>query len=307
MVGRELLLCASPLWGTTGTAQALAHLHVAPAVLGAARLDAGAVTLLTVCLVTGRGHALVQAFSARLRWWTISAGVATAIYQVSFFSAVAKTGVALGTVATLGSAPVFCGLLARVLLGEGMRASWAIATALAVAGCALLLLPVGASASPTGVLLALAAGACYGMYTVSARALVQAGAGTVALLAATLIAGARLLAPVLAGGAGALVSGRGALLVGWLGPVATAVAYVIFARGLAGVPAGMAATLGLAEPLAAAILGGGLLGEHLSASAGLGGGLLVLGLAGSVLRLSRAEPALVPEAGRKAVELGAAN
>ena len=240
-------------------------------------------------MVSGRRPALAQAFSARLRWWTISAGVATAIYQVSFFSAVAKTGVALGTLATLGSAPVFCGLLARALLGEGLRASWAVATALAVAGCGLLLLPVGgASASPTGVLLALVAGACYGMYTVSARALLQAGADTVALLAGTLITGACLLAPVLAGGAGPLLSVRGAVLVGWLGPVATAVAYVIFARGLAGVPAGMAATLGLAEPLAAAILGVGLLGEHLSPVASLGGGLLVLGLAGSVLRLSRA-------------------
>ena len=135
-----LLVCASLLWGTTGTAQALAHLTVAPALVGAARLGAGAATLLVVCLISGRRRALLRAFSPPLRWWTLSAGAATALYQVSFFSAVAKTGVALGTVATLGSAPVFCGLLARWLLGEGVRASWAVATACAVAGCRVALI-----------------------------------------------------------------------------------------------------------------------------------------------------------------------
>ncbi len=294
-----LLVCASLLWGTTGTAQALAHLTVAPALVGAARLGAGAATLLVVCLISGRRRALLRAFSPPLRWWTLSAGAATALYQVSFFSAVAKTGVALGTVATLGSAPVFCGLLARWLLGEGVRASWAVATACAVAGCALLLLPVGASASLGGLLLALVAGACYGLYTVSARALLRTGTESIALLAATLVTGACLLAPVLARGPGPLASARGVLLITWLGPVATGVAYVFFAGGLARVPAGFAATLGLAEPLVAAILGVGLLDEHLSIVAGVGAGLLALGLVASVMRLPTSRPR------PQALELGA--
>jgi len=39
------LLCASVLWGTTGTAQALAHLHAAPPAIGAARLLSGGLAL----------------------------------------------------------------------------------------------------------------------------------------------------------------------------------------------------------------------------------------------------------------------
>ena len=219
--------------------------------------------------------------------------------------AVAKTGVALGTLATLGSAPVFCGLLARALLGEGLRASWAVATALAVAGCGLLLLPrrrrlgvaYRCAARPGG------RGCARDVHGLGPGAAASGGGHR---RPARRHAHNRRLPPRPRSRRWCRSSAQraGAVLVGWLGPVATAVAYVIFARGLAGVPAGMAATLGLAEPLAAAILGVGLLGEHLSPVAGLGGGLLVLGLAGSVLRLSRADRARWPGVGPHGRELG---
>ncbi len=48
------LLCASVLWGTTGTAQALAHLHAAPPAIGAARLLSGGLALWLVIAVRGR-------------------------------------------------------------------------------------------------------------------------------------------------------------------------------------------------------------------------------------------------------------
>jgi DME family drug/metabolite transporter len=88
--------------------------------------------------------------------------LAVAAYQPLFFAGVSLTGVAVGTVTAIGSAPVWAGLIGLLFGGEKPSARWALATALAVAGCALLLLGSGGvSVDPLGVLLYLAAGLGY--------------------------------------------------------------------------------------------------------------------------------------------------
>jgi drug/metabolite transporter, DME family len=280
------LLCASILWGTTGTAQALAHLHTAPPAIGAARLLAGGLALWLVSLARGR-LSLRELVSPRLRPWFLGAGAATAIYQAAFFAAVARTGVALGTLVALGSAPAFCGLFARQFAGERLPAAWTLSTGCAVLGCVLLLAPGGhGGVDLLGVGLSLIAGACYGAYTVCVKRLLGGGADPLSVLVATVTVGAALLAPafVTSAGAGALVSPAGSLLVVWLGPVATAGAYVLFVRGLARVPARTAGTLSLAEPLTATVLGTIVLAESWSPVRLAGGALLAVGLAFSALR-----------------------
>jgi DME family drug/metabolite transporter len=278
------LLCASVLWGTTGTAQALAHLHAAPPAIGAARLLAGGLALWLVVAVRGR-LAIGELFAPGRRAWFLAAGLVAAIYQAAFFAAVSRTGVALGTLVALGSAPAFCGLLARELAGERLPAAWTVSTACAVVGCVLLLAPSGhAGVDPLGIALSLVAGACYGTYTVCVKRLLSSGADPLSVLVGTVSIGAVLLAPALATGAGALVSPAGLLLVVWLGPVATAGAYVLFVRGLARVPARTAGTLSLAEPLTATVLGTAVLSEAWSPARAVGGALLAAGLAFSALR-----------------------
>jgi DME family drug/metabolite transporter len=60
--------------------------------------------------------------------------------------------------------------------------------------------------------------------------------------------------------------------------IPTALAYLLFARGLKQLSAAETATLTLAEPLTAALLGVIVLGEQLSAPAALGGALILSGL-----------------------------
>jgi DME family drug/metabolite transporter len=68
--------------------------------------------------------------------------------------------------------------------------------------------------------------------------------------------GAVVLLPVLVASAGAWLASPGGLaLVLYLGALPTALAYVLFARGLQRLGAGETATLTLAEPLTAAALG----------------------------------------------------
>ena len=139
-VPRVLVLLSALCFGTTGTAQALGP-EAAPAAVGAARVAVGGSLL---ALVAWR---LVAPSAARWRLGAVLAGAAgVAAYQLTFFAAVADTGVAVGTVVALGSGPVFAGLLGRAVHGETLTRRWTLATGLAVAGVSVLV-AAGASAS----------------------------------------------------------------------------------------------------------------------------------------------------------------
>jgi DME family drug/metabolite transporter len=105
------------------------------------------------------------------------------------------------------------------------------------------------------------------------------------------------LVPVLAiGDAGPLFSGGGLALALFLGTVPTALAYVLFARGLRRLSAAETSTLTLAEPLTAGLLGAVVLGERLTTLSGVGAALVLAGL------LVLAARAPLPRRRRVAVE-----
>jgi drug/metabolite transporter, DME family len=85
-------------------------------------------------------------------------GLGVAGYQLCFFAAVHDTGVAVGTVAALGSAPAFAGLGGWLVNRTKPGSAWAVATALAAVGVALMALSGSAEeVSVPGVVLALGA------------------------------------------------------------------------------------------------------------------------------------------------------
>jgi DME family drug/metabolite transporter len=280
--GPIAVLAAAALWGTVGPAQVLGSSSVSPVALGSLRLLLGGVGLLLLVPLLHRG--------APRRWsaiwqkptvgWLIAAGVSTAVYQAAFLSSVTRTGAALATVVTLGAAPPVVGVLARVLGTERLSGVWIGATVAAVAGTALLLLP-GASAGvdPAGVILGVLGGACYGIYTVSAKKLLDSACPTFAAVGITLLLGGALLAPSLTGENPAAFTPATLALIGWLGVPATTVAYLLFVAGLRHVTATTAGTLSLAEPLVAVGLGLLVLGERFSALAAVGAAMLFTGLA----------------------------
>ena len=281
-----LVVAAAALWGTTGTAQSLGGTD-APVAVGAARLAVGGGALVLVALGSGGASALLACLRRPLLSWTVLAAVATAVYQGAFFSAVASTGVATGTVVALGTAPVATGLCGAVLFGERLTRWWALATVLAVGGCGVLVAAGDDGATrvaPVGVALAVLAGGCYGLYTAAAKALLERGVPVVVAMGVTLGAGGLLLAPVLAVSADDLVGGRSLVVLAWLGLVTTGVAYVLYARGLHRLPASTVGTLSLAEPLTATALGLLVLGERLTPGAAAGAAVLVAGLVIAALR-----------------------
>ena len=210
-----------------------------------------------------------------------------AAYQATFFAAVDDTGVAVGTVVAIGSAPVFTGLMARAFTGERLSRRWAGATALGCAGVCTLVLGGGSGGevSLPGVGLALVAGAGYGGYTVAGKHLMDRGATPEALMASVFSIGAVVLLPVLVlVPTGELATGPGLVLAVYLGALPTALAYTLFARGLKRIGAGETATLTLGEPVTAAALGFIVLGERPGAAALVGAGLVLAGLALLALR-----------------------
>lgn len=212
--------------------------------------------------------------------WLAIAAASTGVFQAVFFAAVDRTGAGIATLIALGAAPVATGVCARCLRGEPLTIGWMTATATAIAGCTLLLLPTQTTAvDAIGVALALVAAVCYGLYTVAAKYLLRADRPVAGVIAASLLGGALILSPALVDGAAGLVSARGIALTAWLGLATTALAYVLFVRGLRGIPASAAGTLSLAEPLVAVTLAILVLGERPAAQTIVGALLLLAGVA----------------------------
>src|SRR5687767_4085719 len=121
---RLLVLLAAICFGTTGTAQALGP-DAAPLTVGATRIAVGGLLLLLVA----RAVAPAAAAWPRRELGVIAAAIA--VYQLAFFAAVDRTGVAVGTVVALGSAPALAGIAGLMLDREPLTRRWAQATALA--------------------------------------------------------------------------------------------------------------------------------------------------------------------------------
>ncbi len=282
--GHWFVLGAAILWGTTGTAQAFAPPGFDPKVIGALRLLIGGIAL--TCLTIKR-----KEFGTFSDWQLVPvflAGLFTAIYQVCFFSAVAKTGVAVGTVVAIGSAPIAGGLLGLIFRGERLGRRWVLATILAITGCSLLNFSGGdISIDPLGTLLALAAGIAYAAYTLTIKGLLV-NHNPNALMAAVVCVGALILSPVLLNiDVDWLLQPRSIAVVLHLGLASMALSYWLFARGLQLVQVSTAVTLTLAEPLTAATLGVVLLGEQLNVQGVCGVTLILGGLVVLVLKVRK--------------------
>ncbi len=268
------------LFGTAGVAQAFAPQGASPVAVGAARLAIGALALTAYVMMRGVGLAHI------LRMWRakalVVAAVGAAAYQPFFFAGIGYAGVPLGTLVAVGSAPVIAGLLSWIILGERPGRSWAVATAICVAGLGLLTGAGHSSEAFLGVLLTLGAGLSIATFTVAAKKLLLRGVPTLEVLASAFLLGSCVMVPVaVLLGLRWVATPSGAIVALYLGFATMGVANVLYTRGLAALPAPTAVTLSLADPVTATFLGWLLLGQVLDA---LGWSGLVLLFTGLVLQ-----------------------
>jgi len=269
-----LILIAAILWGTTGTAQALAPETAHPIAIGATRLAVGGLFLLFFVLITGKLH--ISNWPIKT---TLLASLSMALYQPFFFSAVTITGVAIGTVVAIGSAPILSGLIEWIYYKRRPSTVWWYSTFLAIVGCLMLFMnKESVYVDPFGIIMALGAGLAFASYTIVSRDLVGRFS-SVSVVAVVFTLSAIYLVPFLfIFDMSWITNIRGISVSLHLGIVATGIAYLLFAKGLTQVASSTAVTLALAEPLTAALLGVFIVGETLNTTSWIGIFLLMLGI-----------------------------
>ena len=270
------VVVASVLFGTSGTARSFAPESASSLSVAGVRLMVGAVPLLVYGLATdGRNR-------PRLRAEAVAAGAAMALFQVCFFSAMEHSGVAVGTMLTIGSGPVIAAVIDS-LLGRRPPGRVLIALAAALVGLAMLVLgspPEGDSSfSVAGVFFALGAGASYAVYTLLCKRLLDDGwSGTWTMAWSFVVAAVLGAAFVVPSSLDWLGTPSGPVTVAYLGLATISVAYLLYARSLSRLTGSMVVTLTLVEPVTATVLGALVLGEDIRPVSWLGAAVVVAAL-----------------------------
>ncbi|MBT2443969.1 EamA family transporter [Streptomyces sp. ISL-36] len=285
--GALCVLAASVLWGTTGTAATFAP-DVGPLAIGAVAMGLGGLLQALVAAPRITRHA------SRLRdqrGTVLLGAVSVAVYPLAFYSSMHLAGVAVGTVVSLGAAPLASALIERVVDHRRLTRRWTIAATLGLLGTVLLCVAEAAHAAGAGgqasvattllgVSLGLVAAATYALYSWAAHRLITRQIPSRAAMGAVFGIGGLLLLPVLLATGTPLISSWSNAAVGtYMALVPMFAGYALFGWGFTHVPASTATTLSLLEPAVAAVLAVLVVGERLPAVGWIGIALVIVSLA----------------------------
>ncbi|WKX73734.1 DMT family transporter [Streptomyces sp. XD-27] len=311
-VGRGLLYVtvAATAWGTAGAAAALLYggSGLGPVALTFWRIVGGLVLLLAARAVRRAAHrtaatrtsvprtTVPRPYESPLRRAEriLVTGLGLMAFQVAYFGAVEATGLAVGTIVTLGAAPVMVALCGRLFLGERLGAGGVLAVAGALTGLAVLVLGSDGAGTvrPAGVALALLSAAGYSTVTVYGRHLERTGRATdpyTTTLTSFGVCAVGLLPLAAAEGLWphAHDLGRTLALLIYIASVPTALAYALYFAGLAVVRGTTVTVITLIEPVTAAVIAVTLLGERLTVATALGTTVLLGAVAALVVAEAR--------------------
>ncbi|MBD9528489.1 MULTISPECIES: DMT family transporter [Paracoccus] len=279
-LGIAAVLFASVVWGTTGTAATFAP-DVGAAAIGAAAMGLGGIAQ---ALFAGRS--IAASLPGLLTHWRklVLGGIAVAIYPLAFYGSMRLAGVTIGTVVTIGSAPLFSAMIEYVLDRQRLSPRWLIGAGIGLLGIVLLCAAKGAAhpgatggdmALP-GIGLGLIGGLTYALYSWTARGVMLRGIRSKVAMGATFGIGGLLLMPVLIATGGPFLQSWNNAAVGiYMALVPMFLGYLAFGYGLARIPASTATTVTLTEPVVAAVFAILIVGERLSAMGWLGVTLIV--------------------------------
>jgi DME family drug/metabolite transporter len=294
--GLAYLAFAGTAWGTTGAAVDIVFRSsdFGPMAVSFWRFLSG-MALLTAARVLrpARNTPRTPRPTSRRVLLFTGTGIGLAVFHTAYFAAVQDTGLAVGTIVTLGAAPVFTAVGGRLFLDERVGRGGLLAVGGALAGLATLVLANQQGAvHPLGVGMALLSAAGYAISNILGRWTGRHGSGedpytltvwSFAIGAAVTLpfAWSEGLAPHTAHPARVL------LLMLYIAAVTTALAYPLYFAGAAAVRAATASVVMLIEPISAAVLAVLFLGERLTAATVTGTVLMLTAIAGLAVAESR--------------------
>lgn len=266
LMGTLAVVLTSILWGTTGTAASFA-VDLSPLAIGAFAMG-GAALLLGLRSARGiRRHLpALRAKPALL----FAGALAVAIYPLAFYSSMYLAGVAIGTVVSIASAPLFAALLERILDGKSIETRWVLSFTVGALGMVLLYAGKGGAVDTTqmeyqgaGVALGLLAGLTYALYTWVCKTHIHLGIESSASMAALfLLASVVLLPSLYFTGENLFASVTNTSVVIYMALVPMFLGYLLFGYGLRSVSVSSATLITLLEPVVAVLFAVLLLGER---------------------------------------------
>ena len=266
-LGILAVILASLLWGTTGTAATFAP-ALSPLFIGSFAMGIGGFLqcgLASVNIVHDR------ALLVMYRRFLIVGAFAVAIYPLAFYSSMRLSGVTIGTVVSIGSAPILSAIIEYFSRDFQLNKQWATGALLGIIGMVMLTFSDNASTTIQnthvyfGILLGLVAGFTYALYSWSARQLMLKGINTKAAMGATFGCGGLLLIPVMLITGSVFFTSWTNIAVGfYMALIPMFLGYLCYGFGLSRISASMATTITLLEPVVATILAMLIVGEYLS-------------------------------------------
>ncbi len=214
-----------------------------------------------------------------------ASALALAIYPLAFYSSMKLSGVAMGTVVSIATAPFFSALLECLISKKNnINKRWLMSFAIGVVGIGLLVFSESSSTSDSGddlkllgIGLGLVAGLCYAIYSWATKALIDEGIKSQAAMGSIFGLGAMLLLPTLwFTGDNLFASSTNIFVVSYLVLLPQCLGYIAFSFGLRHVTASSANLITLLEPVVAAVLAVWIVGERIPLVGWIGMLLIVM-------------------------------
>lgn len=294
--GSVAIVLACLLWGTTGTAASFTP-NVSPLATGAFAMGMGGLLLVFI------SYNRLKIDSVKLRThyrYFLVGGLSVAVYPLAFYSSMRLSGVAIGTVISLASAPFFSALLECLISKKTVSNKWLISFAVGVLGMVLLSMgKVNDFQQQTqvvehyyGILLGSLAGLSYALYSWAAKCLIAEDIHSTSAMASMFGLAALILLPSLLFTADNLFASTANTVVAvYMAVIPMFLGYVLFGYGLNYVEASQATLLTLLEPALATVMAVLIVGEKFSLLGWFGIALIMLCL---IIQMTNKSPTTIP-------------
>ncbi|MGI0118525.1 DMT family transporter [Zooshikella sp. RANM57] len=280
-IGTVAIIFACFLWGTTGTAASFT-LNVSPLATGAFAMGGGGLLLVLTAL---RNLLLDKKRLLSNYPLILIGGLSVAVYPLAFYSAMRLSGVALGTVISIASAPFSTVLLEWLINKKPISKKWLMNFIVGAIG--MMLLAIGKDYEPEqsahvfnhylGILLGLLAGLTYALYSWAAREMIEQNIHSKSAMASMFGLAALILLPsLIITGDNLFSSSNNTVVALYMALVPMFLGYMCFGYGLRFTAASKATLLTLLEPAVATMMAVVIVGEKIITIGWIGISLIII-------------------------------